>query len=157
MNLLQLIPDDLNEDVAQVMMFYRWRRAPILQLLCTVRRQAADGDFIAFASDDGMPLVAIVRLGPSEEDPSATQVVFNIEYRLPTVLVDFAGKLGIHMHVDSILQQNLVVCSSRTLQKPLNSLEKCMHVQDMVRMHILLCCCMSQVALWCKVMCIQWP
>ena len=110
--LLQLIPDELNEEVAQVIMFYRWRRAPILQLLCTLRRQAADGDFIVFASDDGTPLVAMVRLGPSEEDPSATQIVFNVEYRLPTVLVDFVGKLGVHMHVDSILQQNLLVRSS---------------------------------------------
>jgi hypothetical protein len=109
--LLQLIPDDLNEDVAQVMMFYRWRRAPILQLLCTLRRQACEGDFIVFASDDGMPLIVMVRLGPSEEDPSATQVIFNVEYRMPTVLVEFAGKLGVHMHVDSILQQNLLVLS----------------------------------------------
>jgi hypothetical protein len=109
--LLQLIPDDLNEDVAQVMMFYRWRRAPILQLLCTLRRQACEGDFIVFASDDGMPLIVMVRLGPSDEDPSATQVIFNVEYRMPTVLVEFAGKLGVHMHVDSILQQNLLVRS----------------------------------------------
>jgi hypothetical protein len=91
------------------MMFYRWRRAPLLQLLCTLRRQACDGDFIVFASDDGMPLVAMVRLGPCEKDPSATQVVFNVEYRMPTVLVEFAGKLDVHMHADSILQQNLVV------------------------------------------------
>lgn len=109
--MLQLIPDGLNEEVAQVMMFYRWRRAPILQLLCTLRRQA-DSDFIVFNSDDGFPLVAMVRLGPSDEDPSATRVVFNVEYRLPNVLVEFAGKLGVHMHVDSILQQNILVRSS---------------------------------------------
>jgi hypothetical protein len=111
-SVLQLIPDDLNEDVAQVMMFYRWRRAPILQLLCTLRRQACEGDFIVFASDDGMPLVAMVRLGPSEKDPSATQLVLNVEYQLPKVLVEFAGKLDVHMHVNSILQQNLEVPSN---------------------------------------------
>lgn len=92
-----------------MMMFYRWRRAPILQLLCTVRRQAAEGDFIVFSSDDGMPLVAMVRLGPSEEGPSKTQLIVNVEYYLPMQLVEFAGKLDVHMHVDSILQQNLLV------------------------------------------------
>lgn len=108
---VQLIPDDLAEDVAQVMMFYRWRKAPILQLLCTLRRQAAEGDFIVFASDDGMPLVAMIRLGPSEQDPNVTEMVFNVEYFLPKVLVEFATKFDVHMHVDGILDQNLLVSS----------------------------------------------
>jgi hypothetical protein len=113
---MQLIPDGLEEDVAQVMMFYRWRRSPMLQLLLTLRRQTVDGDMISYSSDDGLPLVVLIRLSPDESDPQhATQVIFNVEYKLPQLLVDFAGKFGVHMHVDGILQQNIEVCCNAGL------------------------------------------
>lgn len=112
---MQLIVDGADADAAQLMLFYRWRRTPPLQILVTLHKERSDdGRVLAFSSDDGMPLVALLRFEAAPEargGAAATVVTLELEYALPNVLVEYIGKLGIEMHVDGILRQNLDVSS----------------------------------------------
>lgn len=110
---VQLIVDGADADAAQLMLFYRWRRTPPLQILVTLHKERSpDGTVMSFSSADGMPLVAMLRFEPAPEGrggDGATVVTLLVEYALPNVLAEYIGKLGIEMHVDSILRQNLEV------------------------------------------------
>eukprot|EP00892_Ulva_mutabilis_P009236 jgi/Ulvmu1/6685/UM030_0016.1 len=109
-----IIEDGADPDAAQLMLFYRWRRTPPLQILLTLHRErSADGSMLAFSSDDGMPFAAMLRLEAAPEargGGSATVATLAIEYALPNVLVEYVGRTGIEMHVNSILRQNFEVC-----------------------------------------------
>lgn len=111
---VQLIVDGEDSDAAQLMLFYRFRRTPPLQILTTLHKERSpDGTVMSFSSDDGMPLAAMLRFEAAPDARSgaaATTVSLVLQYALPNVLVEYIGKFGVEMHVNEILKQNLEVC-----------------------------------------------
>lgn len=116
--MVQLIVDGEDSDAAQLMLFYRYRRTPPLQILTTLHKERSpDGTVMSFSSDDGMPLAAMLRFEAAPDTrggAATTTVALVLQYALPNVLLEYIGKFAVEMHVDGILKQNLEVPSPRS-------------------------------------------
>jgi hypothetical protein len=99
--------DGVDPNAAVVMMFYKWRELPMLQLLSSVMRSEPTSDSLHFRSVEGFPFRATFSF--REVAAGATKVELSVAHGLPDIVEDWIGVPACRMHVKQILTENCEV------------------------------------------------
>jgi hypothetical protein len=108
--------DGVDPNAAVVMMFYKWRQLPVVQLMSSVSRSQPQSNSLQFRSVKGFPFRASFTFTAAAE--GATKVELHVAHGLPDIVEEWIGVQACRMHVRRILAENCDVRHLSTLLNP---------------------------------------